>query len=72
VVETGASPGFAERARCHERMEALGPAARAQMPAYLKGHVDAALAEATTFNAKVRAAGGVENVALVVTGPEDE
>jgi hypothetical protein len=33
VVETGASPGFAERARCHERMEALGPAARAQMPA---------------------------------------
>lgn len=67
---SGPSPSFVERARAHERMEALGPAARAQMPANLKGHVDAAVAETKAFNDSLRAAGGVEKIKVVITGAD--
>jgi hypothetical protein len=67
MVEVRGAPSLEERILCHARMEALGAAARQQMPAYLKGHIDMAVGEARAFNANVRRAGEA-GVDVLLTG----
>jgi hypothetical protein len=70
LLESRGAPGLAERIRCHAHIEALAPAARAEMPSYLKGHIDVAAGEAVAFNAQLRAAGGADAVDWVVSGTD--